>query len=175
MEQGDTPPSDQGPERPAGGDEELELSFTDDDINALLDDVASPTQHDPVVPHNWGVQSRQAVPLPTSSKRLGIVMVGVLAALLMLSPLLINLLTGSKPPVDDAWRTLDAYSRATSADKDVETELSSTQRALLATATRSFDKDGGEILALPGENGVCWSVRLAQGASPVEADPAVCS
>jgi hypothetical protein len=99
----------------------------------------------------------------------------VLAALLMLSPLLINLLAGSKPPIDDAWRTLDAYSRAASASKDVATELSSSQRALLATATRSFDSDGSEILALLGENGVCWSVLLTPGASPIEADSAVCS
>lgn len=128
----------------------------------------------PEVASNWGIDASPTRLAMANNRRATLILYSIIALVILSLPVLFVLSRSSTPTViDDAWRTLDAYTRASAAGAPLEEELSPSQRSLLAAASRIRTKDG-EMLALRSAD-TCWAVPVSGGPStPVEVDRTLC-
>jgi len=101
---------------------------------------------------------------PQISFRLLAALVVSAVVLLVLSYSLLALRSDPPQPQDDAYRTLDAYSRARAAGVDLQEGLAPADLARLSAASRVESGDDS-LLALRGDSG-CWAVPLEPPTPP---------
>ena len=139
----------------------------------LADHVLSAQHTAARASENWGLESRRSIP-PLSPRLIGS-LVSILLVVLASPFVFMRMKPSDTTMRDDAYYALEAYSRALAANSSLETDLSASERALIASASRLETKDGS-LLVLRGEF-ACWGVSTTpseQYQAPKELDPEFC-
>jgi len=139
--------------------------FEDSTLDKSFSD-ALPTSPRPE--SNWGLREQKR---PQISFRLLAALVVSAVVLLVLPFLLLALRSDPSPPQDDAYRTLDAYSRTRAAGVDLQEGLAPADLARLSTASRVESGDDS-LLALRSDS-ICWAVPLEPPTPPPAPEPVV--